>query len=66
MALEASAIGILRVGTGIGGLDEAVGDVVFGLLVPRQSVAGIAEPELRLIEDTNLRDQLGRAAKENI
>ncbi len=63
ITLEAGAFGVPTVGTQIGGLDEAVVHGVTGLLVPRASSESLARATLRLIDDSDLRDRLGEAAR---
>jgi glycosyltransferase involved in cell wall biosynthesis len=63
MALESSAFGIPTVGTQVGGLDEAIINGKTGLLVPKKSSAALAEATLRLLDNPELRNQLGREAK---
>jgi glycosyltransferase involved in cell wall biosynthesis len=63
MAVESSAFGVPTVGTQIGGLDEVVLDGITGLLVPRASSSALAEATLRLLNDPELRNRLGEAAR---
>lgn len=66
MVLESSAFGVPTVGTQIGGLDEAVLDGVTGILVPRYSSSALAEATLRLLDDRQLRDRMGQAARSHV
>jgi glycosyltransferase involved in cell wall biosynthesis len=64
--LEASACGIPTIGTRIGGMDEAILDGITGILVPRYSGSALAEASLHLLEDRQLREQMGQAARSYI
>ena len=66
VAVEASALGVPTVGTQIRGLDEAVIDGVTGLLVPPRSSSALAEATLRVLKDPDLRNRLGRAARDYV
>jgi len=63
VAVESSVFGVPTVGTQIGGLDEVVLDGITGLLVPRASSSALAEATLRLLNDPELRNRLGEAAR---
>jgi glycosyltransferase involved in cell wall biosynthesis len=66
VALEAAAFGVPTIGTRIGGLEEAILDGVTGLLVPKASSDALAEATLRLLGDPDLRNCLGKAAKDYV
>jgi glycosyltransferase involved in cell wall biosynthesis len=63
VAVESSVFGVPTVGTQIGGLDEVVLDGITGLLVPRASSSALADATLRLLNDPELRNRLGEAAR---
>src|SRR5262249_9593655 len=60
--LEAAACGTPSVATNVPGLRDAVRDGETGLLVPAGNVAALAAAMGRVLEDTTLRERLGRAA----
>jgi glycosyltransferase involved in cell wall biosynthesis len=62
-ALEASATALPVVATKVGGVPEVVKDGVTGILVERSNVAQLAEALIRLIEDPELRTEMGRAGR---
>ncbi|GHF36638.1 glycosyltransferase involved in cell wall biosynthesis [Deinococcus metalli] len=62
--IEAMAVGRATVSTDVGGVTEAVGDA--GLVVPSRDPGAFARASLRLLGDTGLREQLGRAARHRV
>ena len=62
--LEAMAIGTPVVATNVGGAGEAVVSGETGLLVPPDSPAAMAEAIGRVLDDRNLRQELGAAARD--
>lgn len=62
VVLEAAAMGIPSVGTRIPGLVDAIEDEVTGVLVPVKNFVALANALIRIIEDSGLRDRLGREA----
>jgi glycosyltransferase involved in cell wall biosynthesis len=52
------------IGTGCGGQTDMIEDGVTGLLVSPNDALALAAAILRLVEDRELREQLGRAARE--
>ncbi len=64
--LEAGAQGVPAVATRVGGVPEVVEDGVTGLLVPPRDPAAMARAIERLAADPELRDQMGRAARERV
>jgi len=62
--LEAAACGTPAIGTLECGAEDAIVDGRTGYLV-RQEVSGVAEPLARLLEDGELRETLGAAAREH-
>jgi colanic acid/amylovoran biosynthesis glycosyltransferase len=64
--LEAGAIGLPVVSTTHSGIPEAVVDGETGLLGPEADPATLARNILRLLDDSSLRERLGRAARERV
>ena len=64
VAREAMAYGRPVVATAVGGLLDAVEDGVTGLLVAPRDPAALRAAIERLLEDADLRDRLGRAARD--
>lgn len=62
-ALEQMSFGVPVVATRATGLSEVVQDGVTGILVDRGDADMLADALVRLLEDTNLRTQMGRAAQ---
>lgn len=60
--MEALALGLPVVATAVGGIPEAVGDGVEGLLVPPGRPDQLAQGVLRVVADVALRQRLGQAA----
>lgn len=61
--IEALAAGRAVVASAVGGLRELVRDGEEGLLVPAADPAALATALARLLDDADLRDRLGRAAR---
>jgi glycosyltransferase involved in cell wall biosynthesis len=59
--LEAGAYGLPVIGTRSGGVADAVKEGETGLLVEPQDIDGLAEAMLRLLQDAELAQRLGRA-----
>jgi glycosyltransferase involved in cell wall biosynthesis len=66
VARQAMAYGRAVVATAVGGLTDAVQDGVNGLLVPPHDAARLREALVRLLEDAQLRAQLGANAREYV
>jgi glycosyltransferase involved in cell wall biosynthesis len=64
VAREAMAYGRAVVATDVGGLRDAIEDGVNGLLVPSRDVTALRDAVERLLDDAQLRAQLGVAARE--
>lgn len=64
--LEAMARGLPVVSTTLPSVREAVDDGVNGLLVPQRDPAALADALERLLADADLRQRLGRAAREQV
>jgi glycosyltransferase involved in cell wall biosynthesis len=64
--MEAMAMEIPCVATGINGIPELIRDGVDGLLVPPSDVDGLAAALGRLIEDAELRESLGKAGRRRV
>jgi glycosyltransferase involved in cell wall biosynthesis len=62
--IEAASVGIPTIASRSPGLSEAVKDGVTGLLVKHGDVDALANGILHLIEDNELRQRMGAAAKE--
>jgi glycosyltransferase involved in cell wall biosynthesis len=66
MAWESSAFGVPTIGTQIGGLDEAIIDGATGVLVEPGSYKALAKATKYLLSNPDLRDKLGKAAREYV
>jgi glycosyltransferase involved in cell wall biosynthesis len=64
--LEAMAAGVPCVATAVGGNPEVVIDGVTGYLVPKDDHASLADRILTLLQNPNLRHQMGFAARSRI
>lgn len=64
--LEAMSLGLPVIATPVGGVPEIVTHEVDGLLVPPGDVPALAAAIMRLMSDPQLRERLGRAARETI
>jgi sugar transferase (PEP-CTERM/EpsH1 system associated) len=62
--LEAMAAGKPVVATAVGGVPELVEDGVTGVLVPPRNPEALAKGILRLAKDADLRQRMGKAARE--
>jgi glycosyltransferase involved in cell wall biosynthesis len=62
-ALEASAAGLPVVATRVGGVPEVVLDGLTGFLVERQNVEQLAQAILRLVDQPELRREMGLAGR---
>jgi len=63
---EAMAFGLPCVSTRVGGIPEIVSDGETGLLVEPGDAAGLSRALLRIIEDPDLGDRLGAAARRRV
>lgn len=63
--IEASACGIPVVSTAVGGIPDMVHDGVDALLAPAGDAAALANAVLRVVEDPDLAQALGRAGIDN-
>lgn len=61
--LEAMAAGLPVVATAVGGVPELVEDGVSGILVPNEDLEGLTTAMLRMVQQPDLRAQMGRAAR---
>jgi len=61
--LEAMAVGVAVVATGVSGVPEVIEDESTGLLAPPGNPAALAERIQRLLTDAELRDRLAAAGK---
>jgi glycosyltransferase involved in cell wall biosynthesis len=64
--LEAMSCGVPAVGTRTGGLPELIEDGVSGLIVPPADAAALAEALCRLLQNSGLRQRMGRAARQRV
>ena len=64
--LEAMSFGLPVIATRVGGIPELVRDGVDGLLVAPGDVEALAMAMIRLARDADLRQQMGRAARERV
>ncbi len=62
--MEAMLVGVPVVATRVGGVPEIVSEGVTGLLVPKGDGDALALAVLRLLEDADLCERMGRAARE--
>jgi glycosyltransferase involved in cell wall biosynthesis len=62
--LEAASFGIPVVASDVGGIGEAVEHAVTGILVPSEDVELLAQQIRRLLQDGQLRKEMGAAARE--
>jgi glycosyltransferase involved in cell wall biosynthesis len=65
-ALKAAAAGLPVVGFDSGGLSEVIEQGVTGLLVPPESVEGLGQAIVIMIDDTEMRQRMGSAARERM
>lgn len=61
--LEAAALGVPGIGSTVGGTTDCIVDGVTGYLVPPGDVSALEDRLRRLIEDPQLRHEMGRAAQ---
>lgn len=64
--LEAAACGVPAVATRVGGIPAAVVDGATGLLVPSGNLDSLSAALVRIAQDVELRDRLGRNAYERV
>ncbi len=62
--MEATSMGLPIVGTAVGGVPQVIADGVDGLIVPPGNPERLADALQRIVSDPDLRQRLGRAAKE--
>jgi colanic acid/amylovoran biosynthesis glycosyltransferase len=63
---EASASGVVPIGTRHGGIPEIIDDGVTGYLVAERDVTALASRLAQVLDDPELRHRLGRAAREKM
>jgi glycosyltransferase involved in cell wall biosynthesis len=63
VVIEAAAMGVPAVATSVTGLVDAVVDGKTGLLVPAKNVGELGQALLRLIDQPDLRAEMGQAAR---
>ena len=66
VAIEAMAMGRPLVASRIGGLSDIVVDELTGLLVPPEDSQALARAIQRLLDDSELRERMGAAARERV
>jgi glycosyltransferase involved in cell wall biosynthesis len=64
--IEAAAVGIPAIGSKIPGISDAILEGKTGLLVEPKNVNALQSALLQLIDDSDLRQQLGLAARQNV
>jgi glycogen(starch) synthase len=64
--LEAMACGVPAIGTLTGGLPELIEDGVSGLIVPPADATALTGALCRLLQDSQLRQRMGRAARQRV
>lgn len=64
--LEAAACGIPQVASNVGGFPEIIEDGKTGILVEPANPTAIAEQVIKLINDDDLRNKMGKAAREKV
>jgi glycosyltransferase involved in cell wall biosynthesis len=64
--LEAMSFGLPVVATNVGGIKEVVENNIDGLLSESKNPKAMAENIIRMVEDGNLRDRLGLAARNKV
>lgn len=64
--VEAMAMGLATVASGVGGVPEVVVDGETGLLTPPRDAGALAKAILRLMEDEGLRRRMGEAGRERV
>ncbi len=62
--MEATSMGMAIVGTAVGGVPQVIADGVDGLIVPPGNPERLADALQRIVSDPDLRQRLGRAAKD--
>jgi len=64
--LDAMGLGLPVIGTKAGGIPEMIDDLESGMLVKKSDPAALSDAILRLAEDPDLREKLGKAARERV
>lgn len=64
--LEAMSCGVPVIATRIGGVSELIEDGVSGLIVPPANPMALTEAICRLLQDPQLRQRMGRAARQRV
>lgn len=64
--LEYMAAGLATIATPVGGVPEIIQHGINGLLVPAENPVMLSAEICRLLDDTQLRQRLGRAARESV
>jgi glycosyltransferase involved in cell wall biosynthesis len=65
-ALEAMAVGLPVVATGVGGTPEVVADGETGLLVPPRDPDGLSQAIARMLHDPELWRRMGQAGRRRV
>lgn len=66
VVLEAMALGKAIVATAVGGVPEAITSDMHGILTPPKDSGRLAEAIARLVDDPELRERVGRAARTRV
>lgn len=66
VVLEAMALGKAIVATAVGGIPEAITTDTHGILIPSKNPERLAAAITRMIDDEDLRDRIGKAARARV
>jgi len=61
--IEAMASGLAVIGTDIAGTSEMIDDGVTGLLLPQDNIHAVSEAIIRLLDDEDTRNEMGKAGR---
>jgi glycosyltransferase involved in cell wall biosynthesis len=64
--LEAMAAGVPVVATKVQGVEEVITDGTHGLLVPPKDPQGLSKALIQMVEHSEMRKQMGVAAREHV
>jgi glycosyltransferase involved in cell wall biosynthesis len=66
VVMEAMSLGLPVIGTNIGGTPDQIAEGETGFLIPPSDPKALAQALARLIENTRLRESMGRASRTRI